>query len=252
MKTSELIAECRDILDDYSSLVSGEPDELWSNERILRRLNEAQDIVARRAHAITDDTTAQCCNITLVQDQATYALDPVVVSVLSARLSDSDLALSRRSWAHLHPRAFPFPDPDFFDTNVTLTFDAGRPQLFAVDPASTKIEVWRKPDATNASLTLKLRVARLPITRLVLSTDTSPEIKEEWHLDLCDYAAGTLLSRTVNNDAMGGTSQAAVIAGRGMLKDFYAKLEEVRRDLKRMRFAMPRFQFGQWGSDNDA
>lgn len=247
MKTSELVAETRAILDDHSSMVTGKPDELWSNERILRYLNHAQTVMCREGWVLVDDTTAACCTVTLVADQATYALHKSVLGVLSAKLSDSDLGLGRRNWGHLHP--LPPPDPDYWDTNRTLIFDAGRPQLYAVDPASSKLELWRKPDATSALLTLQLRVARLPLTTLTLDTDSTPEVKEEYHLDFCGFAAGSLLSRTVNNDAVEGASNASVIAGRGMIKDFNEVVEKARKARQRLMVGMPRYRFTQWGGD---
>ena len=249
MNTSEIVAEVRSILDDKSSLVSGEPDELFSNERILRVLNHAQDILCREGWVLIDDTTASCCDLTLVADQETYALHASVLGVLSVRLSDSDLALGRRNWENLHPS--PPPDPAFWDTNRALMFDAGRPQLYATDPATSKIAFWRKPDATAALLIAKLRVARIPITRLTLDDDTSPEVKAEWHLELARYAAGYLLSNTANNEIVNssGDGPSAYTVGRAMVKDFMAAAKEARRDIKRLMVAAPRWQFGGWACD---
>jgi len=249
VKTSEIVAEVRSILDDKSSLVSGQPDELFSTERILRVLNHGQDILCRDGWVLVDDTTASCCNITLLENIETYPLHASVLGVLSVRLSDSDLALGKRNWENLHPS--PPPDPAFWDTNRALVFDAGRPQLYATDPATSKIAFWRKPDATAAALTAKLRVARIPLTRLNLDDDTTPEVKAEWHLELASYAAGYLLSHTANNEIVSGSGDgpSARTLGRDMMKDFKDAVTAARRDIKRLMVAAPRFQFGGWASD---
>lgn len=245
MKTSILLTESRAILDDHSALVQGETDDLWSNERIMRQLNEAQMILCRQGLVLIDKTTAQCCDITLVEDQAEYTLDPVVLQVWSAILSDSDSPLTRRNWNHIHPKSI--AEPEFWDTNRSLVWDAGRPSVYVMDGANDTIELWRKPDATSALLTLNLRVSRLPLIPLSLADDNEPEVREEWHQMLALYAAGYLLSHTANNDVTEGGEGRKL--GQDMLAEFYRAVNDARRDLKRTMQSAPRWRFGAWAKD---
>ena len=233
--------ETRGALDDHATLVVGDPATLWSNERILRHLNAAQRIFARKAWVIVDDTTAACCDIQLLVNQPDYALHASVLGVLSVRLSDSDRALARKSWKQVY--GAPVPESDWFDTSVPATFAAGRPSLFSTDTATRKITFWRKPDATAAALLAKLRVARLPIASLTL--DSTPEIPEEYHLDLCDYATGRLLKNTANNDTGEAQGEARRI-GRSLLEDFDRAVSDAERDVKRRNQIIPAWQLGGW------
>lgn len=241
MKTSELVAETRGALDDLASLVAGDPSTLWSNERILRQLNDAQRILARQAWVIVDDTTAATCVITLVANQADYNLHPSVLGVLSVRLSDSDRALVRKSWNQVYGTTL--PEDEWFNTSVPAAFAAGRPMLFGTDTATRKITFWRKPDAAAALLTARLRVARMPILPLVM--DSTPEVSEEYHMDLTKYAAGQLLKNTANNDTGEAQGEARRI-GRGMVEDFFAAVAEAQRDMKRRNSVIPAWRLGGW------
>lgn len=251
MKTSELIAECRAALDDQSSLVTGDPDKLWSQERILRQLIAAQRIFARETWTIVDDSTTSpaVTVVTLIADQADYSLHVSVLGVLSARLSDSDRPLGRKSWSQIY--GHPLPDSQFFDTNSPLQMAAGRPQIFATDTATSKITFWRKPSAAAILLapTSRLRVARLPLNPLTLATDSSPEIPEQYHLDLCDYVTGRLLKNTANNDTGEAQGEARRI-GRSMLDDFAAAINRAQNAVKRMNSPTPAFRLGAWAGDD--
>lgn len=249
MKTSELIAECRAALDDQSSLVVGDPDKLWSQERILRQLIAAQRIFARETWVIVDDSTTAVTSITLIADQADYTLHVSVLGVLSARLSDSDRPLGRRSWSQIY--GTPLPEPDHWDTNSPLQITAGRPTLFATDTATSKITFSRKPSAAAIALapTARLRVARLPLNPLTLANDNSPELPEQYHLDLCDYATGRLLKNTANNDTGEAQGEARRI-GRSMLDDFAAAINRAQNAVKRMNSPTPAFRLGAWAGDD--
>src|SRR3990167_9151445 len=50
----ELLEHIGAYLDDRHDLVDGDPDELWSDALIVRFLNQAQRIHARRAWSIVD------------------------------------------------------------------------------------------------------------------------------------------------------------------------------------------------------
>jgi hypothetical protein len=77
---------------------------------------------------------------------------------------------------------------------------------------------------------VRLIVARKPLKSLVTSKDV-PEIDDEYHISLCDFAAWRALN---NNDPEGSNMAAA--------KEFRASwdltIRDVRRDMARMRLGV--------------
>ena len=183
------------VLGDRSGQLSGASDALWSDEFLTRCFNEAQRILCREAWVLSDDSTAAVTEIDLVASTASYALHSSVLRVLSARLSDSDVDLTAASYEELRPRTN-YDEDAFFDVSSAYTEAAGRPYWFASDQATKKLRLRPAPDTTSAALTLKLRVIRMPVTELVVTSITaSPEVPAEYHLALTDYAAWRALSR---------------------------------------------------------
>jgi hypothetical protein len=215
------------VLDDRATLASGQPDSLWPDSLLTRYLNDGQNIFCRKAWPIIDDTTAACSRITLVLDQSTYALHSSVMRVLSVTPADTDIPLVWLDYSLISPKPSP-SFPDYYQVPpAPFVEQSGRPGWYSTDEATRVLRVRATPDATAVAdiVTLNLRVARLPITPLSVSTPGgSPEIPEEYHLDLCDYAAGRALSQA-NVDS--GDVRAE---GRGMIQDFYAKLRAAKND----------------------
>ena len=131
--------------------------------------------------------------VDLVENQIDYTLHRSIVRVLSGRLSDSDLDLARVPYDLSRPQTRDLPD--FFSPDFAYSDAAGRPLAISTDVVTRTLRVRPKPDATAAALTVQLRVSRMPVTELaVASPDAAPEIPEEFHLSLTDYAAGEALS----------------------------------------------------------
>lgn len=220
-------------LDDRAELVEGPPDELWDDFLITRYLQAGQEIFCRKAWPIVDDTTAACCSITLLLDTKFYPLHKSVVRVLSVTPADTDIPLVNIDFNLISPQPFLLL-PDYYQV-APLAFieQSGRPGWYSVDNATRILRLRPAPDAKAISDigTLKLRVARLPIVSLNIKTpQVGPEIPDEFHLDLCSYAAGRcLMQANVDSDVKD--------EGRKFIDDFYIKLKAARNDRLVAQFA---------------
>lgn len=153
----------------------------WSDALILRMLSEAESKFARATYAILDSAT-----ITTEIDEPEYALPTGTLFVASAAVSGNSRDMSNYTRR-------------FIPTNLTTA--TGEPNMFVCDERSGYIRVYPVPEAV---ITINLRIARLPTDPL--ATYSSPEIPEEYHLDLAEYAAYRLL---LSNDVDGQNTGAA-------------------------------------------
>jgi hypothetical protein len=142
--------------------------QLWSDDLILRYLVEAENIFCRRTHALLDNESS-LAEISLESGTGNYALSAKVIHVYGALVDGESNDL--RSYT----RRF-IPNQ--------LMQATGTPSIFAMDEAKQTLRVYPVPSEAG---TLKLRIARLPLNALGLGS--SPEIPEQYHLDLCEYAA---------------------------------------------------------------
>lgn len=243
MKLSELLAHVgANVLDDRTSMLNGSPDELWSDEVLARFFRRAEDIFAARTQCIKDDTTAACCQITLVAGQTRYDLHASVIQVLSVTPADTSIDLSRADYNTMRPRFD--STPGHFDVNTAYTESPGRPQWFATDVATQAMKIRPAPRAQDVTDigTLNLRVARRPLVALSHDApDNEPEIPEQYHLDLCDYVAFRALSLPqVDSD------------GKRESKNFYglweASLRAARNERLILEMAPMRWGFGGWAA----
>lgn len=243
MKTSELLDHLAvHVLDDRADMLNGAPDSLWSDEYLIRLLNEGQRILCREAWVLEDVGNATAGTIQLIQDQKDYTIHKSVVRVLSGRLSDSDLDLIRVPYDLSRPRAQVVAPYDFFYPDFPYSDTSNRPLALSTDIATRALRVRPAPDAIAAPLQILLRVSRMPLVYLDAALpDGAPEIPEEFHLSLTDYAASEALSLP-----------AADAALRSVAKDFQAKwsakVEKARKDRQRAEMAPGVFKFGGWAN----
>jgi hypothetical protein len=180
---------------------------LWSDDLIYRFLNEAQDRFCRRTFALLDDESDLATFDTEI-GVASYALDPKVLMVNSARLSTQpqDLYSRTRQVIPTH-----------------LATSTGMPSIFTQDEAAHKIRLYPVPDAVY---TVVMRVSRLPLTQI--ADAVAPEIPEQYHLDLAEWAVYRCLN---NNDPDGSNAKAA----ENFRKTWTQRLLEANREYYRIR-----------------
>lgn len=182
---------------------------LWSDTELLLYLNEAEADFARRTHCLNDDTST-FTTFTTIAEQAVYELDRRIIFIADAGIIETAAdEAETRSW---HPLR------DGTRGQVKRTFSPGRPSCYTAQVSRHTLRLSPVPDAEYV---VQLAVARRPLRRLAYPKDL-PEIDEDYHLTLCDYAAWRALN---NNDPDGSNTVAA--------KEFRAAYDLVVRDAKR-------------------
>jgi len=249
MKLSELLRILRkDYLDDYSGMLDGSPDSVWSPDTLTRYLSTAEERYARRGWVLEDTTTSAVCDVPLVASNQDYALHSSILHVLSVRPADSELDLEHASYETISMR--PRVDPATpWGMSYAYTSSLGRPQLWSTDRLNRKLRVYPTPRAEDVTAIgeLNLRVVRLPLASLIPTEavpDPEPEIPEEYHLSLLDYAAGrALLHANIDAGSRSGVRQAA----KEFLGLFEAAVKEAFVERARLARGPAAVRYGGWG-----
>lgn len=228
-----------EFLDDRQVLVDGDNDDLWSDSYLVRQFNQAQKILARRAWCIMEYGETPAGIITLRTGISLYDVHPAVLrvfdstpSTFSSPLGRTDDIVLRTDTAHDVFNAF-----EVGEAAARASTETGSPRAIATDAGSRQVRVYPTPTATENGVQMALKVARLPITYLTLDdTDASPEIPEQWHMDICEFAAGKALTLP-NVDA------DQKVEGRRLLAEFNEVVKEARRDRQRFEMGSSRWAF---------
>lgn len=243
MKTSELLEHIAGpMLDDRAELLAGASDQLFKDSTVIRYLNEGERRLARDAWVIEDTTTPAVCQLTLAENTNNYPFHKSILHIKAARLSDTDIDLIRVGYDD--NRLLPISqtiDPDFWDTNVAIQEDPGRPNRYSTDMGIRILRIRLKPNAASALLKLNLSVVRLPLVAMSEDApDKEPEVPEEYHLQLASFAAGSCLANTADIDA------GLRSLGRQWVADFLALCAKAKQDRQRRQQSMPQWRFGGW------
>lgn len=166
MTLADLLYGTRLILDDLVLPYQ------WESADLTRFLNEAQDQFARRTFCFLDSESA-FTRITTAANQGRYPLDPLILAVVSAE---------DEQYTPLYPAM----------TIRTSSTATGKPTRFTTRQNNKSILFWPVPDD---SYEIQLLVARRPLAPMEDDED-EPEIPEEWHTTLCDWAAYKALTLT--------------------------------------------------------
>lgn len=213
-------------LDDRTDMVDGDADSLWGDDFLVRQFNEAQRLIARAAWCIKEEGVSPAGVITLATGISVYDLHKSVLRVITATFSDSTWPLWRTTDARLRAATRPADDmPYNIDTAVAST---GRPVAIATDAGTRQVRFGPLvPSATENGLLINLKIARLPVTWLTVDDmEAEPEVPEDYHLALCEFAAGKALTLP-NTDGQQKTE------GRRLIDKFNDDLREARRDRQR-------------------
>jgi len=248
VKTSELIEHTTGpMLDDRANLLEGASDELFATSTVLRYLNDAQMKLCREGLVLEDKKTAVVCEITLVAGKQEYDLHPSILIVKAARLSDSDIDLARVGYDdNRWLPGFIDSTPEHWDVNQIFVAEPSRPGRFSTDMGTRTIRLDCEPNTDSVGLKVKLSVIRLPLAPLSEETDNEPEVPEQYHLDLCRFAAGSCLAGTADIDA------DLRSLGRSWVSEFNDMATKAKRDKQRLHQPRPRFRFGGWVNDRQS
>lgn len=234
MKTDELLAELRHhVLRDVSDQVAGASDYLWSDNGLIEYINQGQIRFARQTKCLRD-SVSPLCQFTTIANQEFYTLDPRIVSILSVRMTGDTADLARAGHADLD--SYHQPDTYFFDPAQLSSMPPGKPVAWTTDEGiyqetggsyrAIQLRLYPTPIVPYDGIVGNMRVARLPLTKLSVSEpDKVPEVPEEHHMDLLNWAAYLAL-RGVDLDVAGGGAWDRA-------KEFRAAFDDAINDMKR-------------------
>lgn len=253
MNLQELLDELAGtMLRDRSALVAGPTDELWSDEVLVRYINDAQRKFARETLILADDAdeNPSLCSVSLKEDKQLYLLDPCILSITSAKFHTDSKDLARLNHQSLNSdwgieSAMPWLDYGYGPSVES----PGRPRGYWTDEATgdgekslrIKMKLDRLPTADEEGLKIYMRVRRLPLHDLTLDNmDGCPEIPEEWHLDMLDWA----FWRALRNHDVDVEMRAKANDAK---ESFERVVKEVRRQVHKKMFAPLGWGFGRNG-----
>lgn len=243
MNLSDLLSELRNnILHDRAT------PYLWSDATLVRYINEAQRRFAIKGLVIRDSSTAEVVNLTLVAGQTQYTLHSSIIAVISAKVSTLQNDLVRTG--HFVLGGYNADNRITWDSTVD-TVAPGPPLAYSTDEQvvegdsgtvnAVSMRVYPVPSVAAAGTVINLRVVRKPIDDFTTANlGAVPEIPEEHHLEMLDWAAYLAL-RIVDQDA-GSPKRADEFAGA-----FEVHVIEARKLVMRKLFAPKSWGFGRGG-----
>lgn len=249
MKLGDLLTELRvGILNDRSDQTSGTSDYLWTDDSLIRYINEAQRRFACRSLVIRDATTPEVVDVVLQEGVDEYQLNSAVLAVISARVETDRHDMARAGHSVLNRANV---SAENWDLALASTTAPGKPQVFSTDEqvaeddagtlSAVTMRVFPTPSADMDGVKIKLRVCRKPLDTLALNNlEASPELPEDHHLEMLDWAAYLAL-RIVDHDA-GNPKRAAEFA-----QSFEAHVQYARTMVMRKLFAPMPWGFGRNG-----
>ena len=243
MKNSDLISHvAKDLLDDRQELAGGEIDFFWSDDLIALYLSEAQRILCKDAW-VMEDTDSPVTRVQLKENQTDYQLDKSILFVKMARLNDTDLTLFRTEFEDNHPHMRQNFIETPWESTTPFVENPGRPLTFSTDMGTHILKIRPKPDADNAALKVQMTVVRMPLYPISTARGgDEPECPDEFHLDLCKYAAGQCLDRPT-------TELELRTVGQRWKKEFLELVLKAKRDRKRFIQAAPKFRYSGFTHD---
>ena len=232
MNLRGLLDELRtNILRDVSDAVGPVNDKLWSDETLVRYIDEAYRRFARRTLLIRDSTTPEYTQITLATGVDTYTVHPDVLAVVTARLAGRAYDLKKTTHDSLVGAV----------NNIDMALVSGvaapaqEPRWFNMDEESHTLRVYPTVGEQYDGVVVHLRVARMPKDRLTPDNlDLVPEISEDYHLDILEWAAyRALRNHDVDVENIGKATSHK--------NRFAEAVEEAKEESRRKRFAPVEF-----------
>lgn len=250
MKLRDLIFHLRrNILRDWSDRVaSSDDDRLWSDQTLVDFINEGMRRLARRSLILRDETLGPMTIVALRAGISRYTLNPDVLHVLAARYEDDarDLARVGQNDFDVRPR----DAGAGFDPSVGVAPAPGRPVWFQMDEtlardvgetwAAPVMQIWPAPTADVAGKRIYLRIARAPARMTLEDLDQSPEIPEDYQIEVLSWAAYRALS-VVDFD------EGAPERAQQFRAQFDEMVRDARRETMRKMYAAPKWRFGSGG-----
>lgn len=196
MNLDEQLEELRNnMLRDNSDLVSGNADELWSDETLRRYIKDAERRFARRTLMIRDSTTPEVVQVRLRSGVKTYKLHASVIGVLSASYDTNTYDMQRSGHALVQQGI----QPEFlsFDPTNPGSLPPGPPLAYYTDETlvfgrkhAVTMSFYPVPGTDQESKIVYMRVVRYPTSCYGADDlDKESEIPEDYQLDVLEWAA---------------------------------------------------------------
>ncbi len=240
MKLSEMLEYTRSYLDDASvALIEGDNDQMWSDSTLVNFMNQAENLLCRRAWAIIEYGVAPAGTIVLATGKILYALHPSVLKIFDVTPSTQVAPLGRTTDDLLRD-----PNPiggDAFDVGEAAAREdtalTGATLAFASDAGTRQLRVYPEPTSTQNGIVCSMKIARLPITALTVDdVDAEPETDAQWHADICHYAVGkALVLPLVDADQKK--------EGRDLIAQFMETIRQARQERVRAEMGTGRWAF---------
>lgn len=185
MNLRELVEELRcSILRDVSTRVTAvdEPvhiagEQLWSNRALVRYIDDAERTFARRTRCLVSSRD-EFCYLPLVAGGGEYELDSRVIDIVHAQVDGLVLR-------HVNEDAVT-GGADVVGNGVRV-LAPGTPQMYSFLRGTMQLRMYPAPCEASTLQLVVVRYPRKPLT--VDNMDASPEIPEQYHLDLLEWAA---------------------------------------------------------------
>ncbi len=166
MTIREIIEFVRNILDDVNA-------SLWSDKELVAYTEKAIRDLCKKATILTDSTTTDICQISVVAGTKSYATDKRILEINRAKLTSQTIPLKKKSVQY-----FEMFKPSWENDST------GTPLYYLTDYTTGYITLHPTPISDD---TLKFTVTRLPLEQLsVDDMDAEPEIPEQYHDELYD------------------------------------------------------------------
>lgn len=196
MTLQEMLGELRGpLLRDVSGALStDEEDLLWTDEVLTRYINDGDRRFCERSMILEDATSPEATQIVLQADVTSYPLHRSVISVASAVLDGKALRKVSTNVSQGHP-------PEVVGFSPSHAGGYHGVSAYVPDYNVGSFHVLGTPTEAEVGKVINLRVVRLPLVPLTLDdVNASPEIPEQYHLDILEWAAFRAL-RNHDNDA---------------------------------------------------
>lgn len=221
--------------------------QLCSDGTLIEHMNAAQDEFFEETRLLRD-SSSKLTRFSLMEGVSEYALDPCVLSVLSASLPGEGGALVRATHNSLDGYTPPVDVAQWLLAINYGTPQAGKPVAFSTDEGvdttdsmALVVRVWPTPSAEYAGAEVQLRVARLPAAPMSLDDLDAPlVVPRQYHMALIHGAAYRIY---LTQDAdLGDTARAAT-----QLAAYNAVVSRAKRGAEHKMHAPMSWGFGRSG-----
>ena len=232
MNLQELLDELRgNILRDVSDALGGATDKLWTDETLVRYINDGYRRFCRRTLLIRDASTPDVTQLTMALGVDRYPLHKDVLAVLTARIVGKEYDLHKTTHDSL---AGAVTNSDRAIVTI-ITPPNQEPRWFAMDEENRVLRLSPNVGADFDGKIIQMRVARMPKAALTVDDlGAELEVDEDYHLDILEWAAYRALR---NHD----TDVENIGKATSHKNRFNEAVEEAIKDSRRSMFAPVEF-----------